>query len=55
MHASHCALPLARLEFSFPLFWLEDIAADFSACPACLQLHLAYEKSQCSLSASSVA
>jgi len=40
---------------SQPLLCLEEIAIGFSAYPACLHIHLAYEKSQCSLSASSVA
>ncbi len=37
-----------------PLLCFEEIAIGFSAYPACLHIHLAYEKSQCSLSASSV-
>ncbi len=40
---------------SQPLLCFEEIAIGFSAYPACLHIHLAYEKSQCSLSASSVA
>jgi hypothetical protein len=40
---------------SQPLLCLAEIAVDFSAYPACMHLHLAYEKSQCSLSASFVA
>ena len=39
---------------SQPLLCLEEIAVDFSAYPACLHLHLAYEKRPCSLSASSL-
>ncbi len=39
---------------SQPLLCVEEIAVDSSAYPACLHLHLAYRKSHCSLSASSL-
>ena len=39
---------------SQPLLCVEEVAVDFSAYPACLHLHLAYRKSHCSLSVSSL-